>query len=324
MKNTAIVSVIWSYIAALCIAILPSAGFAQSPTPVRILVGAPAGGSTDSLARSLSLEMGKILGRTVLVENRPGAGGNIAADAVAKAAPDGNTLLMSFTSHAINASLYSSLPFDPIKDFTPLTCVATSPSMLVAHPSLAASNVAELIALAKAKPGKLNFAVGAVGSSLHLAGDAFKMQSGAYIVNIPYRGTAPAIQDVMAGQVELMFAAVGNAQAQVRAGKLKALGVTSAKRLPAFPDVPAISETLPGYESSAWFGLFAPARMDAALVQKISDAARQAIATPELRRRIESEGSQPVGNSPEVFKQFVQNEITRWAGVVKFSGAKPE
>ena len=324
MKNTAIVSVIWSYIAALCIAILPSAGFAQSPTPVRILVGAPAGGSTDSLARSLSLEMGKILGRTVLVENRPGAGGNIAADAVAKAAPDGNTLLMSFTSHAINASLYSSLPFDPIKDFTPLTCVATSHSMLVAHPSLAASNVAELIALAKAKPGKLNFAVGAVGSSLHLAGDAFKMQSGAYIVNIPYRGTAPAIQDVMAGQVELMFAAVGNAQAQVRAGKLKALGVTSAKRLPAFPDVPAISETMPGYESSAWFGLFAPARMDAALVQKISDAARQAIATPELRRRIESEGSQPVGNSPEVFKQFVQNEITRWAGVVKFSGAKPE
>ena len=196
--------------------------------------------------------------------------------------------------------------------------------MLVAHPSLAASNVAELIALAKAKPGKLNFAVGAVGSSLHLAGDAFKMQSGAYIVNIPYRGTAPAIQDVMAGQVELMFAAVGNAQAQVKAGKLKALGVTSAKRLPAFPDVPAISETLSGYESSAWFGLFAPARMDAALVQKISDAARQAIATPELRRRIESEGSQPVGNSPEVFKQFVQNEIMRWAGVVKFSGAKPE
>ena len=324
MKNTANVTVIWSYFAALCIAILPSAGFAQSPPPVRILVGAPAGGSTDTLARSLSLEMGKILGRTVLVDNRPGAGGNIAADAVAKAAPDGNTLLMSFTSHAINASLYASLPFDPIKDFTPLTCVATSPSMLVAHPSVAANNATELIALAKAKPGKLNFAVGAVGSSLHLAGDAFKMQSGAYIVNIPYRGTAPAIQDVMAGQVELMFAAVGNAQAQVKAGKLKALGVTSAKRLPAFPDVPAISEALPGYESSAWFGLFAPARMDAALVQKISDAARQAIASPELKRRIESEGSQPVGNSPEAFKQFVQSEITRWAAVVKFSGAKPE
>ena len=169
-------------------------------TATRILVGAPAGGSTDTLARTLGQELGRLLGRTVVVENRPGAGGNIAAEAVAKAAPDGNTLLMSFTSHAINASLYPSLPFDPIKDFTPLTCVATSPSMLVAHPSVAAKDVRELIALAKAKPGKLNFAIGAVGSSLHLAGDLFKMQSGAFIVNIPYRGTAPAIQDVIEGR----------------------------------------------------------------------------------------------------------------------------
>ena len=290
----------------------------------RILVGAPAGGSTDTLARTLGQELGRLLGRTVVVENRPGAGGNIAAEAVAKAAPDGNTLLMSFTSHAINASLYPSLPFDPIKDFTPLTCVATSPSMLVAHPSVAAKDVRELIALAKAKPGKLNFAIGAVGSSLHLAGDLFKMQSGAFIVNIPYRGTAPAIQDVIAGQVELMFAAVGNAQAHIRAGKLKALGVTSSKRLAAFPDVPAIAEVLPGYESSAWFGLFGPARMNAELTRRISDAARQAIATPEVRRRLEAEGSVAVGNSPEEFAKFVQLEIARWAKVVKFSGAKPE
>ena len=243
---------------------------------------------------------------------------------MAKAAPDGNTLLMSFTSHAINASLYPSLPFDPVRDFTPLTCVATSPSVLVAHPSVPAKDVRELIALAKAKPGKLNFAIGAVGSSLHLAGDLFKMQSGVFIVNIPYRGTAPAIQDVIAGQVELMFAAIGNAQAQVKAGKLKALGVTSARRLPAFPDVPAIAEVLPGYESSAWFGLFGPARMSAELTRRISDAARQAIATPDVRKRLESEGSVPVGNSPEEFSKFVQGEIQRWARVVKFSGAKPE
>ena len=236
--------------------LIAASAYSQS-APARILVGAPAGGSTDTLARALAQELGRLLGKVVVVENRPGAGGNIAAEAVAKAAPDGNTLLMSFTSHAINASLYPSLPFDPIKDFTPLTCVANSPSMLVAHPSVAAKDVRELIALAKAKPGKLNFAVGAIGSSLHLAGDLFKMQSGAYIVNIPYRGTAPAIQDVIAGQVELMFAAVGNAQAHVKAGKLKALGVTSAKRLAAFPDVAAIAEVLPGYESSAWFGLFA-------------------------------------------------------------------
>ena len=290
----------------------------------RILVGAPTGGSTDTLARTLGQELGRLLGRTVVVENRPGAGGNIAADAVAKAAPDGNTLLMSFTSHAINASLYPSLPFDPLKDFTPLTCVATSPSMLVAHPSVSAKDVRELIALAKAHPGKLNFAIGAVGSSLHLAGDLFKMQSGAYIVNIPYRGTAPAIQDVIAGQVEMMFAAVGNAQAHVKAGKLKALGVTSAKRLAAFPDVPAIAEVLPGYRSSAWFGLFGPARMTAELTRRVGDAARQAITYPEVRRRLEAEGSIPVGNSPDEFAKFVQLEIARWAKVVKFSGAKPE
>ena len=292
--------------------------------PIRILVGAPAGGSTDTMARTLARELGQLLERVVVVENRPGAGGNIAADAVAKATPDGNTLLMSFTSHAINASLYSTLPFDPIKDFTPLTCVATSPSLLVAHPSVPVKDVRELIAYAKAHPGKLNFAIGAVGSSLHLAGDAFKMQSGAFIVNIPYRGTAPAVQDVIAGQVDMMFAAVGNVQQQVRAGRMKALGVTSAKRLPAFPDVPAISEVLPGYESSAWFGLFGPARMAPELTKRISDAARQAIASSEVRKRLDAEGAIPVGNSPEEFARFVQSEIPRWAKVVKFSGAKPE
>jgi tripartite-type tricarboxylate transporter receptor subunit TctC len=305
-------------------AALLAAGAHAQATPTRILVGAPAGGSTDTLARTLAAELGRLLGRTVIVENRPGAGGNIAAEAVAKAAPDGNTLLMSFTSHAINASLYPSLPFDPVRDFTPLTCVATSPSVLVAHPSVPAKDVRELIALAKAKPGKLNFAIGAMGSSLHLTGDLFKMQSGVFIVNIPYRGTAPAIQDVIAGQVELMFAAIGTAQAQVKAGKLKALGVTSARRLPALPDVPAIAEVLPGYESSAWFGLFGPARMTPELTRRVSDAARQAIATPDVRKRLESEGSVPVGNSPEEFSKFVQGEIQRWARVVKFSGAKPE
>lgn len=312
------------FLASSATALWPVSPIWAQAVPTRILVGAPPGGSTDTLARTIATEMGRLLGKMVIVENRPGAGGNIAADAVAKAAPDGNTLLMSFTSHAINASLYDKLPFDPVKDFTPLTCVATSPSVLVAHPSVPAKDVRELIALAKARPGQLNFAIGAVGSSLHLAGDAFKMQSGAYIVNIPYRGTAPAIQDVLAGQVELMFAAIGNAQAQVKAGKLKALGVTSAKRLAQFPDVPAIGEVLPGYESSAWFGLFGPARMPPELVRRISDAARQAIAAPEVRKRLESEGAVAVGNSPEEFDRFVQSEITRWAKVVKFSGAKPE
>ena len=305
-----------------------SLGVAQAQTansvPVRILVGAPAGGTTDTMARTLAQALGQQLGRVVVVENKPGAGGNLAADMVAKAAPDGNTLLMSFTSHAINASLYPSLPFDPIKDFTPLTMVSTSPSILVAHPGLPVKNVADLVKLAKEKPGQLNFAIGALGSSLHLAGDSFKMKAGVFIVNIPYRGTAPAVQDVLAGQVELMFAAVGNAQAHIKAGKLRALGVTSPKRLPAFPDVPAIGETLPGYESSAWFGLFAPGRMNPELAKRLSDAARVAIQSPEVKRRIESEGAIPAGNSPQEFAKFVESEIVRWRTVVQYSGAKPE
>lgn len=306
--------------AAACVA-MPALGQAQ---PIRILVGAPPGGTTDTMARTLATQMGVALGRTVVVENRAGAGGNIAAEVVTKAAPDGNTLLMSFTSHAINASLYPSLPFDPERDFTPLTMVSTSPALLVAHPSLPAKDVREVIALAKARPGKLNFAIGAIGSSVHLAGDAFKMMSGTYIVNIPYKGTAPAIQDVIAGQVEMMFANVGNAQAHIRAGKLKALGVTSPKRLPAFPDVPAIAEVLPGYESSAWFGLFGPGRMNPELARRLSDAARQAVASPEVKRRIEFEGATPVGNAPDEFAKFVRDEIARWSKVVKYSGAKPE
>jgi tripartite-type tricarboxylate transporter receptor subunit TctC len=313
------------FIAQAAISFIALPAIAQtSAQPIRLLVGASAGGSTDIIARALAAEMAQSLGRAVVVENRAGAGGNIAADAVAKAAPDGNTLLLSFTSHAVNATLYPSLPFDPIKDFTPLSLVATAPAMLVAHPSFPAKDLRELIALAKAQPGKLNFAVGAIGSSLHMAGDAFKMRAGLYIVNIPYRGTAPAIADVLAGQVGLMFAPMTGAQTQVRAGKLRALAVTSAKRLPAFPDVPAIAEVLPGFESNAWFGLFGPARMSPELRARYNDAVRKAIASPEFRKRLENEGLQLSGNSPEEFAAFVESEIKRWAVVVKYSGAKPE
>jgi tripartite-type tricarboxylate transporter receptor subunit TctC len=297
---------------------------AQSQPPIKLLVGVTPGGTTDTMARTLAIELAKILNRTVVVENKPGAGGNIAAEAVSKAPPDGNTLLVSFTSHAINATLYPSLGFDPVKDFTPLTCIATSPSILVVHPSLPVNNVKEFIALAKSKPGRLNFAIGGVGSSLHMAGDAFKMQAGVFIVNVPYRGTAPAVTDVLGGQVEAMFAAVGNVQQHIKAGKLKPIGVTSTKRLAAFPDVATVAETLPGFESSAWFGLFGPAKMAPELAKRIGDAARASVQTVDTRRRIEIEGAVPVGNSSEDFAVFVQNEVNRWAKVVKYSGAKPE
>ena len=298
--------------------------FPAGSTPIKIWVGASAGGTTDTMARAMAQALGQQLNRVVLVENKTGAGGNLAADAVAKSPPDGLTLLMSFTSHAINASLYPHLPFDPIKDFTPITLVSSSPSILVAHPSLTVNTVAELIDFAKKKPGKLNFAIGGVGSSLHLAGDMFKLKSGANIANIPYRGTAPAIQDVLAGQVELMFANIGNAQQYITTGKLKALGVTSAKRLGAFPDVATIAEMLPGFESSAWFGLFGPAKLSPELLKRLSDASVLAIQTPDVRRRIEAEGATPVGNSPQEFAKFLDQDIARWREVVKFSGAKPE
>lgn len=297
---------------------------AQTSATIRIVVGAPPGGSTDTLAREIAPEMGRQLGRTVIVENKSGAGGNIAADAVAKAAPDGNTLLLSFTSHAINAWLYPKLPFDPVADFTPLTLVATSPSVLVAHPSLPIADVRELIAYAKTRPGQLSFAIGGIGSSLHLAGDALKMQAGLFIVNIPYRGTAPAVADVVAGNVPLMFAAVGNARALVQAGKLKAIGVTAPKRLAQFPNAPAIAEVLPGYASNAWFGLFGPARLAPELTKRLSDAARAAIATDAFRKRLEADAAEPVGSSPEDFARFVKADIARWEKVVQYSGAKPE
>ena len=297
---------------------------AQNAPPVRIVVGAPPGGSTDTLAREIAPEMGRLLGRIVIIENKSGAGGNLAADFVAKAAPDGATLLLSFTSHTINATLYPKLPFDPIADFTPLTVVATSPSVLVANPALQVANIAELIALAKAKPGKLDFALGGIGSSLHLAGEAFKLQASVYIVNIPYRGTAPAVADVVAGNVALMFAALGNARSLVAAGKLKALGVTSPQRLPQWPDVPAIAETLPGFESSAWFGLFGPAKMTPDLTKRISDAARAAIQGEGLRKRMDADGGTPVGNAPDEFARFVKADVARWEKLVRYSGAKPE
>ena len=308
----------------LAAASIAARSFAQPAPPIRIVVGAPPGGSTDTLAREIAPEMGRLLGRTVIVENKSGAGGNLAADFVAKAAPDGSTLLLSFTSHTINATLYPKLPFDPVADFTPLTMVATSPSVLVANPALPVANIAELIALAKAKPGKLDFALGGIGSSLHLAGEAFKLQAGVFIVNIPYRGTAPAVADVVAGNVALMFAALGNARSLVAAGKLKALGVTSPKRLPQWPDVPAIAETLPGFESSAWFGLFGPAKMAPELTRRISDAARAAIAGEGMRKRMEADGGTPVGNAPDEFARFVKADVARWEKLVRYSGAKPE
>lgn len=317
---------------AACGLILPLAAVAQGQgqgqiaggKPIRILVGAPAGGTTDTLARTIAQEMSQLLEQSVVVENRPGAGGNIAAELVARSAPDGSTLLMSFTSHTINATLYKKLPFDPVQDFTPVTLVATVPSVLVATPKLPANNVPELIRLARSEPGKLNFAIGSVGSSLHMAGDMFKMMTGTYIVNIPYKGTAPALTDVLAGQCDLMFASTINVLPHVRAGKLKVLGVTSPAPMPQFPGAAPIGATVKGFESSAWFGLFGPAGMPAEVTQALYQAARKGLESPAVRKRLENDGAQPVGMAPEAFAAFVRQDVKRWASVVRYSGASPE
>ena len=312
----------------LAVALFAAAGVASAQAfpskPIRLLVGAPAGGTTDTLARSIAAEMTRTLGQAVVVENRAGAGGNIAAEAIAKSPPDGYNLLVSFTSHTINASLYKSLPVDPLLDFTPISMIATVPSLLVGNPAVPASDLTALLALARAKPGKLNFAIGALGSSLHMASDLLKMQAGVFIVNIPYRGTAPALTDVIAGQVELMFISTVTGMQQVKAGKLRAYGVTSAKRLPAFADIPAISDVVPGFESNAWFGVFGPARLPPELVRILNDAVAKAVHSPDMKKRLELEGAVPVGNSSADFSAFVREDLRRWAPVVKYSGAKPE
>jgi tripartite-type tricarboxylate transporter receptor subunit TctC len=307
---------------AACAAQVHSQTYAAKP--VRLLVGAPPGGTTDTLARSVGQETAKILRQSIVVENRAGAGGNIAADAVAKSAPDGTTLLMSFTSHTINPSLYDKMPFDTVKDFAPVTMVAIVPSLLLAHPTVPGASLAELIGYAKANPGKLTFGVGALGSSVHLAGELFRSMAGVDIVNVPYKGTAPAMTDLLGGQISLMFASVVTGAPQVKAGKLKALGVTSARRIAQLPEVPAIAEAVPGYESNAWFGVFAPAKTPTDTVNRLQQAIAAALKTPDLAARLDAESALPVGNTPEQFAAFVVADITKWARIVKASGAKVE
>jgi len=260
----------------------------------------------------------------VLVENRPGAGGNLAADAVAKSTPDGYTLLVSFTSHTINATLYPKLPFDPVTDFTPISMISTVPSLLVGNPKLPAQSLQELIGTAKAKPDTLTIAIGGIGSSLHLAGDQFKMMADVRILNVPYKGTAPALTDVLGGQVDMMFISLVTGTAQVRAGKLRAYGVTTAQRQPSFPDLPAIGEVVKGFESTAWFGVFGPAKLPTDITDKLNAAIVAALKDPRMRTQLENEGATPAPSSAADFAAFVRDDVQRWAPIVKQSGARPD
>ena len=297
--------------------------------PVRIVVPFPAGGTTDIVARLLATELHKSLGQPVIVENRGGAGGNIGSEAVAKSPPDGHTLLMATVgTHAINLPLFEHnrqrLPYHPLNDFVAVTNVAAVPNVLVVHPSLPVNTVAEFITYAKSRPGQLNMASSGNGTSIHLTGELFKSLTGTFMLHLPYRGSAPALQDLIAGNTQVMFDNLPSALPHIRSGRLKALAVTSRERSAALPSVPTIEEAagLKGFDASAWFGLLAPAGTPREAVARIQQEVARILATPEMRERFAGQGAVPVGNTPEQFGAFIRAEIDKWARVVKFSGAK--
>jgi len=298
--------------------------FADNTPPIKLVVGAPPGGTTDTVARAIAQHMGTDLKRTVLVENRPGAGGNIAADYVAKSKADGNTLLVTFTSFSINASLYKNLPFDPKKDFTPISMLASVPSLLVTRKDFPAASMAEFVQEVKAHPGKYTTAIGSLGSSLHMAGERMKMMAGLDILNVPYKGTSPALTDLLGGQVDMMFASSLNVKAHIKSGTLKALGVTSPKPLPEFPGVAPIGDTIKGFESNAWFALLGPANLPPQTLADLNAAARKAVDTQAFRSMLEAESASAVSSSPEELGDFIAKDIARYAELVKFTGATPE
>ena len=291
---------------------------------IRLVVPFPAGGTTDILARAASQKLTESLGQPVVVDNRPGAGGNIGADMVAKSAPDGYTLLMGTVgTHAINASLYSKMPYDHVKDFTPIVLVAGVPNVLVVNPSVPVNSVGDLIKLAQAKPGAINFASSGSGTSIHLSGELFKTMAHVDMTHVPYKGSAPALTDLIGGQVQVMFDNLPSSLAQIKAGKLRAVAVTSLKRAPALPDVPTISESgLPGFEASSWFGVLGPAGTPPSVVTRINSEINNWLQSPEARAQLLAQGAEAAGGTPESFASHIRAETEKWAKVVKASGAK--
>lgn len=291
--------------------------------PIRMVVPFPAGGTTDILARAVAQKLSESLGQQMIVDNKPGAGGNIGAQEVARAAPDGYTLVMGTVgTHAINPSLYKKMPYDHVKDFAPVSLVASVPNLLVVHPSVPVNSVKELIAYVKANPGKLNFASSGNGTSIHLSGELFKTMTGVQMTHVPYKGSAPAVTDLLGGQVQLMFDNMPSALPHAKGGKLKPLAVTAAKRFPGTPDIPTIAEAgVPGYEASSWFGVLAPAGTPKEIVNKLSTEIAKALKTPEMTKRLEEQGAQAVGSTPEEFAAHIKAETAKWAKVVKESGA---
>ena len=293
--------------------------------PVRVVVVSTPGGSVDTMARTVGPKLAEKWGQQVVVDNRPGAGGAIAAEIVAKSPADGYTLIMgTVASFATNVSLRKSLPYDPVRDFAPITLVATQNLMLLIHPSIPAKSVKELVALAKRQPGQLSFASAGNGTGGHLSGELFKLLAGIDLLHVPYKGVAPALIDVISGQVSMTFASILSGHPHVRSGKLRALAVTGGKRSPAVPQLPTMIEAgVKGYESATWYGLLAPAGTPPDIVAKLNAEVVAILKQPETHERLSKEGADPVGNTPAEFGKFIQSEIEKWRKVIKTAGIQP-
>ncbi|NML86719.1 tripartite tricarboxylate transporter substrate binding protein [Polaromonas sp.] len=295
--------------------------------PIVMVVPQAAGGTNDIVGRVVSQKLGEVLGTSVVVENRPGAGGNIGTQAVARGAKDGYTLLMTISSsQAINPALYKNPGFDPVKDFRPVSLIGSVPNVLLVHPSFPAKNVAELLALAKARPGHYQYASAGNGTLNHLLGEMLNTMAGVSLQHVPYKGVAPALNDVLGGQLPMLFASLPSSLAHIKAGKLRVLAVSGATRSPVLPDVPTVAETLPGYNGTLWVGLFAPAGVPPEVLARLQDGMTRTLASTELRATLEKQGVELAGSpeqpvSPEQFAALLAEDIAKWARIVKSSGA---
>ncbi|HEV7394213.1 MAG TPA: tripartite tricarboxylate transporter substrate binding protein [Burkholderiales bacterium] len=314
-------------LAATLVASWASGALAQTypDRPVRVVVPFPAAGGTDILARLLLQRMAERLRANFVIDNRAGAGGTIGTEIVAKAAPDGYTILVASSSHTINPSVYKKIGYDPARDFAPVTLIASGPGVLVVHPSVPAKNVKELIALAKSKPGQLIYASAGNGTPPHLAAELFKSMAGVDLVHIPYKGNVPAFVDLLTGAVSLSFPTITSGLPQVRSGKLRALGVTSKQRSTVVPDVPTIAESgLPGYEATTWYGMLVPAKTRMEVIAKLHDHLVEVLKLPDIREKLLAQGLEPVANGPDEFGAIISTELVKWSKVVAAAGVKAE
>lgn len=305
----------------------PADAFAAAPTafptrPIRLIVPYAPGGGADTLARGIGQKLSETLGYSVVIDNRGGGGTVLGSDLAAKSPPDGHTIILVASTHAVVSTLHKKLPYDPIKDFAPVVRVASAPNILALHPSVPAGSVKELVALAKSRPGQLVYASSGNGGGSHLAMELFKSIAHIDLLHVPYKGSGPAVIDLLSGQVKLMFGGMISTLNHVRSGRLKALAVSSAKRSPAAPDLPTIAESgYPGYEAATWYGVLAPAGTPRAVVLKLNSDIAATLMRPDLRQRMASEGAEPAPTTPDEFAAYIQSEVMKWAKVVKESGA---